>query len=165
MIATLGALARETMTMAQFDRHYTIEEAQERIPWVRKVFGVIHALLEVVENPQTAEAFLGGNPGVDIDSDTQITANFPIGELPTLPTIRALTGDERRRLMRGLLHGLMREGIVVQDLRRGLIDFPSWARSREVLLCYELLDGDRIGHWHEVDAGFAGRRPLTNIED
>jgi hypothetical protein len=29
-----------------------------------------------------------------------------------------------------------------------------------VLLCWQLDEGDEIGWWHEVEAGFAGRRPL-----
>jgi hypothetical protein len=50
--------------------------------------------------------------------------------------------------------------VVVRDLERGLVDFPSLIDGREVYLCW-LLDEPAVGHWHGVDAGFAGRRKLA----
>jgi hypothetical protein len=49
--------------------------------------------------------------------------------------------------------------IVVRDLERGLIDFPAVIDGREVYLCW-LLDEPSVTHWHAIEAGFAGRRPL-----
>jgi hypothetical protein len=49
--------------------------------------------------------------------------------------------------------------IVLRDLDRGLIDFPAIRDGQEVYLCW--VDGEPdIGFWHELDAGYAGRRPL-----
>jgi hypothetical protein len=50
--------------------------------------------------------------------------------------------------------------VVVRDLERGLIDFPSLLGGNEVYLCW-LLGEPSVGHWHAVEAGFGGRRPLT----
>jgi hypothetical protein len=45
-------------------------------------------------------------------------------------------------------------------LEHGLVDFPTTWQGRWVYLCWR--SGEpRVGMWHEVDAGFAGRRPLT----
>ena len=49
--------------------------------------------------------------------------------------------------------------IVVRDLERGLVDFPAVIDGREVYLCW-LLDEPAVRHWHGVESGFAGRRPL-----
>jgi hypothetical protein len=49
--------------------------------------------------------------------------------------------------------------VVVRDLERGLIDFPSLLGGEEVYLCW-LLDEPTVGHWHAVESGFGGRRPL-----
>ena len=49
--------------------------------------------------------------------------------------------------------------VVVRDLERGLIDFPSLLGGEEVYLCW-LLGEPSVGHWHAVEGGFAGRRPL-----
>ena len=51
------------------------------------------------------------------------------------------------------------QGVDVKDLDHGLIDFPSLREGRIVYLCWRLGE-DRIAYWHELDAGFAGRRPL-----
>jgi hypothetical protein len=49
--------------------------------------------------------------------------------------------------------------IVLRDLDRGLVDFPSIRDGREVYLCW--VDGEPdIEFWHELDAGFPGREPL-----
>lgn len=52
-------------------------------------------------------------------------------------------------------------GVQLKDYGRGLIDFPSLREGRVVLLCWLLGEGDRVEWWHETDAGFAGRQPLT----
>jgi hypothetical protein len=52
-------------------------------------------------------------------------------------------------------------GVQVKDLRTGLVDFPYDRDGRIVYLCWKP-DEDEIGWWHEVDAGFAGRQPLTD---
>jgi hypothetical protein len=50
--------------------------------------------------------------------------------------------------------------VVVRDLERGLIDFPSLLGGNEVYLCW-LVGEPSVGHWHAVEAGFGGRRPLA----
>src|ERR671914_725965 len=54
---------------------------------------------------------------------------------------------------------LERLDLVVRDLERGLVDFPAVIDGHEVYLCW-LLDEPSVGHWHGVESGFAGRRPL-----
>ena len=51
------------------------------------------------------------------------------------------------------------QGVEIKDLDHGLIDFPSLRGDRVVYLCWRLGEGP-IAYWHEIDAGFAGRRPL-----
>ena len=50
-------------------------------------------------------------------------------------------------------------GVELKDYLTGLIDFPCWTDDREVYLCWRLGEPE-VAHWHEVDAGFAGRQPL-----
>jgi hypothetical protein len=56
---------------------------------------------------------------------------------------------------------LLERGIVLRDLDRGLVDFPSLRDGREIFLCWQEGE-DEVAFWHEVDAGFAGRRPLAD---
>lgn len=51
---------------------------------------------------------------------------------------------------------------MIQDVSRGLIDFPAIIGGDEVFLCYELTDGDSITTYHHLDAGYAGRQPLPD---
>ena len=44
----------------------------------------------------------------------------------------------------------------------GLVDFHGRLDAREILWCWKYGE-DRIGHWHDLDAGFAGRQPLPAV--
>lgn len=73
---------------------------------------------------------------------------------------------ERIGELRGALETRLQElselGILVKDIESGLIDFPTLRDGREVYLCWRLGEGERIGWWHEIEAGFAGRQPLED---
>ena len=50
-------------------------------------------------------------------------------------------------------------GVQVKDLDIGLLDFPCVVEGQVVLLCWKL--GEKaIAHWHGVQEGFAGRKPI-----
>lgn len=55
-----------------------------------------------------------------------------------------------------------REGIQLKDADTGLVDFPGRLGARTVLLCWR--DGEAaIAHYHDADAGFAGRKPIPGL--
>jgi hypothetical protein len=51
-------------------------------------------------------------------------------------------------------------GIQLKDRRIGLIDFPSEMDGRRVLLCWRLGESS-VQYWHDEQAGYAGRQPLS----
>lgn len=55
-------------------------------------------------------------------------------------------------------------GVELKDFQRGLIDFPALHEGREVYLCWERGE-DRVVAWHEVDAGFAGRKEVALLDE
>ena len=67
--------------------------------------------------------------------------------------------DAMQRSMRGYEAELTQLGAELKDAFVGLIDFPGWIDGREVCLCWKL-DEPMVAHWHDVDAGFGGRRPI-----
>ena len=50
-------------------------------------------------------------------------------------------------------------GCEVKDIDQGLVDFRTERDGREVYLCWKLGEPE-VRWWHELDTGFAGRRPL-----
>jgi hypothetical protein len=50
-------------------------------------------------------------------------------------------------------------GVQVKDLDEGLVDFPARHAGRDILLCWKVGE-PAVAHWHGVDEGFAGRKPL-----
>ncbi len=50
-------------------------------------------------------------------------------------------------------------GCVVKDLDHGLVDFPARRGHEQVYLCWRLGEPE-IRHWHGLQEGFAGRKPL-----
>jgi hypothetical protein len=51
-------------------------------------------------------------------------------------------------------------GVQLKDPHTGLVDFPAWMDGHEVLLCWRLGE-EKVSYWHEIEAGFAGRKQLT----
>ena len=47
----------------------------------------------------------------------------------------------------------------MKDVGEGLVDFPTRREGEEVLLCWKLGEGE-ITHWHGLEEGFPGRKPL-----
>lgn len=55
-------------------------------------------------------------------------------------------------------------GCELKDLDMGLVDFRTEMEGREVYLCWKLGE-EHVSFWHDLDAGFAGRRPLEPAGD
>ena len=50
-------------------------------------------------------------------------------------------------------------GVQVKDLDGGLLDFPCKVDDQVVLLCWRMGEPS-IEHWHTMEDGFKGRKPL-----
>lgn len=66
--------------------------------------------------------------------------------------------------VRGLLREIEDIGVLVKDLSQGLVDFPSRLNGREIFLCWKLGE-DRVGFFHDPEAGYAGRQPVPSEDD
>jgi len=67
--------------------------------------------------------------------------------------------DEAAAGLRSVIEQVQELGCVVKDLDIGLVDFPTTFQGREVYLCWKLGETG-IAWWHDVDAGFAGRKAI-----
>jgi hypothetical protein len=67
--------------------------------------------------------------------------------------------DNASQELMKVVETIQETGCVVKDLEAGLVDFPTLRRGEEVYLCWKLGE-ERIGYWHGLEEGFAGRKPL-----
>lgn len=61
-----------------------------------------------------------------------------------------------------MVHQILDTGVQIKDINLGLLDFSALKDGREVYLCWQYGEAE-IAYWHEVDAGFAGRRPIDTF--
>jgi hypothetical protein len=63
--------------------------------------------------------------------------------------------------LKAFVEELQALGVEFKDPMVGLVDFPTRVDGREAYLCWKLGEGE-IGHWHDLEGGYKGRRPLKN---
>jgi hypothetical protein len=55
-------------------------------------------------------------------------------------------------------------GVILRDLRAGLLDFPAEHQGLQYLLCWRMDELD-IDFWHLENDGFQGRKPLAALSE
>jgi len=55
-------------------------------------------------------------------------------------------------------------GCELKDYQAGLVDFVGRHEGRDVYLCWKLGE-EHINYWHEIDAGFAARQPVSVLRE
>ncbi len=131
--------------MTHFSIHFTICEARAALPALRRRLLRVQELLAEARRAQEAEGtvqtiVLRGN-----------------GKGPILTGAGQFQAQAQQ-----IVKEIAGEGIQIKDLERGLVDFPHFLNAdpaHEVFLCWHLGE-DTITTWHEIEAGYAGRRPL-----
>jgi hypothetical protein len=129
-------------------RYFTLDEATEALQELRPLAERMVALRGELVEAQASRASLGAQVGTNG------------GDLTPSDFAEA---DERLEQaaadLAGCVEQIQAAGVLVKDLDRGLLDFPSRREGEEILLCWHVGE-DEIGFWHGVDEGFAGRKPL-----
>lgn len=131
-------------------RYFTVESAQGALVLVRKI------TQEIVEGYRVLMA-------LRTEREELARRECTSGQLDALEARIQDTVD----LLNTLQDELSDIGVELKDWSEGLVDFPALYDDRKVLLCWKLGE-DRIGFWHEADAGFAGRQaigPELNVAD
>ena len=129
--------------------YYSIDDANTRVDELRPVLEQLRADRDrVAEAQNELQAFRRSNGSDDHARELQ----------------------EREVRVRDLVRRMQRAvgqieawGITLRDIETGLVDFPALANGRPIWLCWRLGEG-AIDWWHEMDEGFAGRRPLITLE-
>ena len=121
-------------------RHYTVEEANAKL----EVVGRIVRRIRDARRRLSAAGYDG-----EFSSLAELAGGAYPGREHAAAALELALGFDR----------LEELDVVVRDLERGLIDFPSLLGGEEIYLCW-LLDEPTVGHWHAAESGFGGRQPL-----
>lgn len=123
-------------------RLFSLDEANRAIVLVRKIVGdIVAGYRELLNLRQEYE-----------EISLSLVARDRIEE------VRRAIENRIGRLNR-LRDELAEIGVELKDYETGLVDFPAKHQSRRVMLCWKLGE-EQVGHWHEEDSGFSGRRPI-----
>ncbi|HEX5970528.1 MAG TPA: DUF2203 domain-containing protein [Gemmatimonadaceae bacterium] len=123
---------------------YTVDRANRTLPLVRRI---VDDIVREHERWQDAIARL------DLLMSNSDTVDLRVVALER--EVQAIARDIDA--FQGELEAL---DIQLKDRRLGLVDFPTEIDGRRALLCWRLGEPS-VQFWHDEDAGFAGRQPLS----
>lgn len=128
---------------------FTLDEAQSLLP-------VLESLLKrAIDGKRAAEE-------VESDlSDLSRRIYLSGGMRVNLPQVASRRAEMESHLKRvqETISEIDAIGVQVKDLDTGLLDFPFRLDEDIVLLCWRLGESS-IEHWHTVESGFKGRKPV-----
>ncbi len=130
-------------------RLFTVEEANAMLPLVRAIVTDLSQLSkDVVERRERL-----GNLNANRDARSADLYSDEVAEIET-----ELERDTQQ--LYDYVEELRQLGVEPKNGPEGLVDFPALMEGRVVYLCWRLGEPE-VMHWHDLDAGFAGRQSLT----
>jgi hypothetical protein len=131
------------------ERTFTLDEAQSMLPILEGLLRTAIDGKELVEEVDTEmqalthRVFLAGGLFLDV---VQLAR-------------RRAEREKAVRRIKDSIHEIDAIGVQVKDLDMGLLDFPCVVKGETILLCWKL--GEQgITHWHGLQEGFSGRKPI-----
>jgi hypothetical protein len=131
------------------ERTFTFDEAQSLLPVLESLLRTAMAAKQLIEEVDAElqavqhRVFLNGGMFLDI---------VPLAR-------RKAERMKAEQRIKDTLAEIDSIGVQVKDLDIGLLDFPCEVEGQIILLCWK--SGEKsITHWHGVQEGFAGRKPV-----
>jgi hypothetical protein len=163
-------------------RYYTVAEANQWVPELRELFGRVMQLRAQVKLVYQRLAEAGHAPSdeeIESDDDDELEGDVEL-EVDQADEFGGQGDDAGEQLspevvrdkawFSGLLETLRDQivaiqdtGCLIKDIEIGLVDWVSVHQGREVYLCWRYGES-QVAWWHEIEAGFAGRRPISELE-
>lgn len=124
-------------------RRFTIEQANKSLPLVRRIVAdIVHAHADAMQLQAEHERVARKKEQAIIQSRLETTMSHLEDYLAELSEI----------------------GCELKDYGSGLIDFTGRHQGRDVCLCWKLGE-EKVAYWHELDTGFAGRQPVSKLQE
>jgi hypothetical protein len=130
---------------AHFPRLFTVDEANGLLPKLRPL---VEQILDNIRRLKGASERMIRKEQLDADAP-----NF-MERLRQDTEIAKLIGQ-----VQGWVEEINAHGCLCKGVEQGLIDFPCMFGTEVVFLCWQLGESN-VGHWHRIEEGFAGRKPL-----
>jgi len=143
-MAAPGSFVPPRVSPSKPKRRFSLEQANSTLPLVSRV------VTDIVKVHKNATAIQS-----QIETMKPNSKNRPAAERELEQTLERLNG---------LLDELSDIGCEIKDFQVGLVDFIGRHQGKDVYLCWKLGE-NKIGFWHEMDAGFAGRQPVNTLDE
>jgi len=128
------------------EKHFTIEEAEQMLPMIEKVIKRTIKLNKALDLLSSIEIEVYDDDYDNLRKITKLNKHFHKLSYEFYANIEEIEGA----------------GCIIKDLEIGIIDFYSRFDGREIFLCWRLGE-KKIMFWHEVDSGYAGRKPIIDL--
>jgi hypothetical protein len=122
------------------ERHYTLDQANAALEFVTKRLERLRENRAQLDDEEARAALSEAGPSNGGGAPGRVVSEAFVGLQRALGELQAME-------------------IVLRDLERGLVDFPSIRDGEEIYLCWEEGE-DEISFWHDIESGYAGRQPL-----
>ena len=122
-------------------KFFTLEEANRALPYVSRIAGDIRDVYAEIRELQ-----------FDLDAN-DLADDFEQKQSEL---------QELSDRLNGFAQELWEIGVELKDCEKGLLDFPALREGREVYLCWRLGESEIVA-WHEIHAGFMGRREIATF--
>ena len=143
-----GGLVGLKWELAMRERRYTLEEANATLPWLEEVLARMVPLRDQLNTLQNELLSLmqhrSGNGATSHDQEIEESQR---------------TMDDLAQQLRQELQEITDRGIIVRDIVRGLVDFPSDREGQTIYLCW-LRGEPQIDYWHGTNEGIGSRKRL-----
>ena len=133
-----------------FPRLFTVDEANELLPTLRPLMKRIFDRLDFLRKQSES-----------VIRDRRLSPNSPdlMARLQENDAIVRLIHE-----VKGLVEEINSYGCVCKGVEQGLVDFPCVMGGEIVFLCWHYGE-ESVAHWHRIEDGFPGRRPLLDAEE
>lgn len=148
------------------ERVFTIEEARQMLPELKELFKeaninldlLLIKLQEANSNYQEAEKNMASMSS-DLDETRRCRAAFEAA-IQELQEAQSTFLEQ----LSFWVDKITARGVLIRSMREGLVDFPAQKGGFNFLLCWRADEND-IDHWHLVEDGFSGRKPLVTLSE
>jgi hypothetical protein len=147
-------------------KFFTLDEARELIPTLRRLLeeadSELSVLAEAVSN--AAENYREAEANLDSSGESNDTEHLRAKRKSFEHAIEELSNAQQSYItsFNNWVEKITSRGVILRDLREGLLDFPAQERGFEYLLCWRKDESD-IEFWHQERDGFVGRKPLAAL--